>query len=198
MVSGVAPLPIIPDTWRAAFIWSCPAFTRKATNVMHFLYASPDAATLFSKISANVTATMWAATRSDTLIESVTLTPLDGAGASTEHATSGAKWAGQATGGSDVVPQACPLVSLRTGVRGRSYRGRVYLPWPSEGSIASGSLGSSQQTTMQSAWTAFVTAMDATSAPLVVASYKNASQALVTTATVEQLLATQRRRQPRP
>lgn len=183
---------------RVSFDWVTPALTRHAASVMHFFSSSWDIPSLITALDASVTATMWAHTRTDTGIVSYTVTPLDGTSASAVHATSGTKWFGQVTAGTDIVPQAAVLASHRTGVRGRSFRGRTYLPWPAESVCQSGSLVSGTLSTQQSAWDAFLAAMETASHELVVASYKLSNQAIVATTTIENLLATQRRRQPRP
>jgi hypothetical protein len=165
---------------------------------MHFHSASFDVPSLITAIEANVQANMWAQTRSDTGIIEYVLTPLDGFGASTLHSTGlPAKWKGtQALG--DTIPQVAALVKLSTVLRGRNWRGRVYLPFPSEDVCNSSILTPTPRAAMQTAWDAFRTGMSAASKQWLVASYKLAGSADVTASFVEQLLGTQRRRQPRP
>lgn len=189
---------MIPGVVRVAFDWVTPALTRHAANVMHFHSTDEDLASLITALDANVTANMWGHTRNDTGIVKYTLTPLDGLSGSVEHATSGTKWFGTLTGGIDIVPQASALIKLTTALRGRRFRGRVFLPWPAEVAVTSGTLNSSNQSTMQSAWNTFRSAMAAAGKDLLVASYKEPAGVNVTATTVESLLATQRRRQPRP
>lgn len=166
-------------------------------NVLHFVSATPNASVLTGKLEAHVTQAMWGCMSQGTSCGSLTLTPLDGNGSSVVYGTSGGtKWAGASASGS-VIPQVAALVSHRTGVRGRSFRGRTYLPFVVESLSEVGKLDATTKTSMQTAWTAFVAAMAADTAPLCIASYKLASQALVTTSTVESNLATQRLRQPR-
>jgi len=96
-----------------------------------------------------------------------------------------------------MIPQVSALVKLTTNERGRSKRGRIFLPWVNEGIADQGTLTSTRQTAMQSAWNTFISDMSTNNCPVVVASYKLASSAIVQTLFVESLLATQRLRQPR-
>lgn len=165
--------------------------------MMHFHSASYDIPSLITAIEAAVAANMWAHTRSDTGIKEYVLTPLNGLGNSVLQSTGlPTKWKGtQAL--ADTVPQVCPLVKLTTDLRGRHYRGRVYLPWPQESVCNSSILTATERTAMQTAWSAFVSSLAAASKWMQVASYSTATSRDVETAFVEQLLATQRRRQPR-
>jgi hypothetical protein len=164
---------------------------------MHFRSASYDIPSLITAIDANVTAAMWQQTNTASAIDSYTLTPLDGSSASVSHSTgSPAKFSGPQSGG-DLVPQASVLVKLTTANRGRSARGRVFLPWPQEGVIANGAYNSTARSTQQTAWNTFLTAMTTANKNVEVASYKLAQNYAVTAALVEANAATQRLRQPR-
>jgi hypothetical protein len=96
-----------------------------------------------------------------------------------------------------MIPQVACVVKLTTTERGRSKRGRIFLPWVNEGIADQGTMTASRVTSMQTAWTTFLSDMSTNNCPVVVASYKLASSAIVQAATVESLFATQRRRQPR-
>ena len=140
---------------------------------------------------------MWGQTNSSASIYQVICTPLDGTSASILNLTgSPTKWSGTSTSG-DMIPQVSALVKLTTNERGRSKRGRIFLPWVNEGIADQGTLTSTRQTAMQSAWNTFISDMSTNNCPVVVASYKLASSAIVQTLFVESLLATQRLRQPR-
>lgn len=188
---------MIDGVYRCAFTWHNAGVGRDAANVMHFRSSSLVPATLFSALAANVTSTMWDQTGSDTKITQVAITPLDGTSPTVTLLTDGsAKWGGGQSAG-DVAPQMCAIASLKTDTRGRSYRGRVYLPFVAEGAQANGSLGSGIAVAMTTAWATFIAAAAGDDAHMVVASYKLAEATDVASVTVESLCATQRRRQPR-
>ena len=165
---------------------------------MHFDDTGGTAASLITAIEANVTANMWKSLTVESSVEELIVTQLDGSSASITHPTSGgSKWAGATASGTSS-PQVATLVKLTTAERGRSKRGRVFLPFTAEGAQSDGVLEAAVKTAAQTAWTAFLGDMLADSFPLVVASYKLAEATIVSDATVENLLATQRLRQPRP
>jgi hypothetical protein len=191
----MAPLPVIADTFRCALNWKASA-GGTATNVMHFRKSGGSAAGLYTSIDSHVAAGMWGAMPATAFVDNVVITPLDGTTASTTNSTgSPAKW----TGGTDgtVVPQVAHILKLTTAKRGRSYRGRLFLPMTSENVIAAGVLQSSVVTSVHAAWVTFLTAVAADGYTLVVASYVHSTAELVTSHTVESALATQRRRQTR-
>ena len=193
----MAPLPIIADVYRCALRWSGPTGVPAAVNVMHFRSPSSTASAVATAIDTNVTANMWRQTLTGYGVRELDVTPLDGTGL-TNVLTTGlpAKWKGAGLG-SEIVPQVCVLARLNTSFRGRSHRGRLYLPWVSEGSMTNGTYASADQTAQNTAWGTFLTNMSGTGHHLCVASYKYASSVDVTSVFCETLLATQRRRQPR-
>ena len=191
------PLPTIPNTIRVAFEWTPPAGLRKCVNVMHFTILGQTIDDVWDNLETHVTATMWYGSRSTASITKLTLTHLGNNDLSVEHITSGgAKWAGATTTG-DITPQVAQLVSLRTNRRGRSWRGRVYIPYTSESNIAGGVYDSSIRAAQQTGWNTFITNMSASSTPLVVASYKEEDVSEVVAAVVRGFPGTQRRRQQR-
>jgi len=194
----MAPLPVIPSVIRAAFTWTSSEYTRHSVNVMHFESDGSDIDALHTQLEAAVTVQMWSHTPNTSHITSIRYTPLDGLGASIERSTTGgSKWSGNGTPGT-TTPQVAAIIKLLTDARGRSFRGRVYLPWVGEGDATSGILSSIEVTALQGAWTTFRGAMAGAGFPLKVASYKLSSAANVSSIVAESQLATQRRRQPRP
>lgn len=189
------PLPIIANTFRVAFNWTSATTGQHAINVMHFRTSVLNAGTLLTLIDASVAATMWNATTGLWAVTRLDCTPLDGSSSTQQAATTGAKWTGNG-GALDFVPALAQVVSLRTGLRGRSNRGRVYLPAVTEALQTAGTLNFSLAT-QQTAWNTFATAMSVGTAPLVIASYLHATAANVTSQTPEAVCATQRRRQSR-
>jgi hypothetical protein len=192
------PLPVIATCARVAFTWSDSAYSRKSVNVMHFDDTATSPAALAAAIDSHVTANMWIFQNNTTKCISLDVTPLDGTGVTYHFNTGGpSKWTGVQTGGSSF-PQAANIVKLLTNTRGRSYRGRVFLPWVSEDKATNGLLDATTLATCQTAWNAFLAAMVSQPNALLVASYKHATATAVTSVTAEQLMGTQRRRQPRP
>lgn len=190
----MAPLPTIADTYRCALRWVDGG--QSAVNVIHVRKSATTASSIASTIDANVTAAMWGSVVPGASVTTLTVTPLDGSSASFVLNTSGAKWTGSGTAGDALIAPAV-IVSNRSSFRGRSRRGRTYLPFTSESVVASGLLDPAKVTSMNTAWAAFLAAMVAAGAQPVIASYKNADQVDWKTATVESTLATQRRRQTR-
>lgn len=137
---------------------------------------------------------MWQGAVNGASVTRLDVTPLDGSGATFSLAVSGAKWTGTA-GAGDFVPAASIVVTHRTAQRGRSFRGRTYIPFIGESSLVNGAISSITAT--QTAWTAFVAAMSAAANPLVVATYLHGSFSVVTSCTVQSIAGTQRRRQSR-
>jgi hypothetical protein len=138
---------------------------------------------------------MWAPVSLSASINQMAITPLDGSSATLIQSVSGTIWTGGQ--GGDFIPQASALVSLRTTLRGKSKRGRVFLPFLGEAAQANGSLVSTIVTAGQTGWTNFVTTLAASVTDLVVASYLLSSAQNVSNANVESLIGTQRRRMQR-
>jgi hypothetical protein len=187
-------LPIIADTYRIAFIWS--GYGSNAVNVMHFRKAGSSAGAVGTSVIASWQLGQLQCVGNSSSIDTLHVTPLDGISASVDLATGSAgKWVGFAAG--DVIPAQSGIVKLATASRGRSYRGRVFLPWTAESAATVGIMSAGIVTSLEFAWTAFLAALNAAGVTWVIASYKHATAAPITTITVEQALGTQRRRQTR-
>ena len=190
---ALAPLPVISNVSRVCFRWN----KLDACNVMHFSQSTIDQDGLYSSISAHVGANMWQANANDWSIQLVEITPLDGHTATRIYVTgSGVKWTGTASV-TDIIPAAAAVISWRTAVRGRSYRGRTYIPGVSEGAQTSGLLATSIVTGLATAWGTFLNDMVTASSPVVVASYKHATAQQATSLVVRNEYGIQRRRQTR-
>ena len=189
------PLPVISNVYRVAMIWQDTGGLR-AQTVMHFRRSSSTAQAVATAFDANVTANMWISLKSSTKVTELHVTPLDGSSATLIMPVTGAKWAGVGTSG-DIIPAAAVVVSFRTALRGKSNRGRIYLPFVAEAALSSGTLVSTDVTAGQTAWTNFIAAMNTATTPPVVASYKNSTWVDVVTAIYESVAGTQRRRQSR-
>jgi hypothetical protein len=92
------------------------------------------------------------------------------------------------------VPQVAAILKQLTAKRGRSYRGRLYLPFIAEGQIGNGGINGTSRATATAAWIAFHTAMTSAGFDWVVASYLLATAEPVVAVGVEGFTATQRRR----
>jgi hypothetical protein len=190
----VAPLPVINDVFRCSFEWTYGTSTLAATNVLHFRASGLNPATLATALDAHITTAMWSFQNTNSKVAQINITPLDGSSVTFPFVTGGgAKYTGSG-GGLDMMVQVCNIVKLVTGKRGRSYRGRLYLPWVAEGKQTDGTLDATTVTACDTAWIAFHTAMTAAGADLVVASYTLATAEDVVGVIVERSVATQRRR----
>lgn len=191
------PLPIIADVYRCTFNWVETAKGLLAANVMHFHAVGTTPAGLAAIIDAHVAVGMWQFTVGSASVQTLEVTKLDGTSATYTFPTgSPAKWTG-GQGVGDFIPQVAGLVKLNTTLRGRSFRGRVFLPFVAEAAQVSGTLTAGNVTTAQAAWNNFLTAMSVATADLTVASYHLSTDTLVLNALVESQTATQRRRQRR-
>jgi hypothetical protein len=188
-------LPVIAGIFRVAFLYQSSG-GQHAVNVMHFSSATGDAADVWSAIETNWDRDLIRAVEESVTIIRLDITPLDGATATQSFSTgSGAIWTGEAC--PELLPAVAAMVKLTTGLRGRSKRGRVFLPFVGESVAAAGFLATGTQGLMQAKWSTFITDMGISGVPLHVASYKNATSERVISANVEQAFGTQRRRQSR-
>jgi hypothetical protein len=191
----MAHLPTISNIYRVAANWKESGTGQTAENVIHVYGAGTTALGM-----ADVVASAWQPGQGEAAVEtaaivSFTVTPLDGISASYTKPVTGGTYSGNVSG--DWVPQVAAVVSLRTAKRGRSYRGRVYIPFIGEAQISNGSLSSGYVADLLDAWTAFQTALETSDFYLAVASYKLAEATRVTNVIVEAAMGTQRRRQER-
>ena len=125
------------------------------------------------------------------------ITPLDGTSVSFPVTpTPGVKYHGVASTG-DMEPQCANIVKFLTAKRGRSFRGRVYLPFVAESAMSNGKLTGATVTAGQAAWVTFVNGMATDGFPLVVASYLTATAQEIISTLYESFTATQSRRQKR-
>lgn len=200
------PLPVIDQTYRVAIEWQTTSGLT-AVNVMHIHTDAANVAAIdvAAVVDAHTTNAMWATLGSAWSSPRFGITPLDGVSATSHfgHVTP-AHWTG-GTGG-DVVPAVASVLKIQTGIRGRSFRGRLYLPSPAESQMAGGKITDGTEVSATAAWTTFKNALiaDATTpCQMGVATYDRrhfGAGAQFTQAhdlLVEQTLATQRRRQSR-
>lgn len=165
----MAGLPTIAGCMRVAFSWRSTGSTVTAVNVMHFGSASTDTLALKNALDTNVTSSMWLQCSTAAGIYQLAITPLDGTTATQLYTVSGTKWSGTQPN-NDFQPATAVVLSLRTAVRGRQNRGRIFLPFVQE-TVTTTSTYSGTIATQQAAWDTFRTAMKTASFPMQVASY---------------------------
>lgn len=145
------PLPVIPGTVRCAVTGTVPS-GQAFTNVWHARYAggastagSSDIVNLDTLLSRMYSGTAFTsgsawlpACTSGVTVNGITYTPLNATAIPTVIAKA---FAGTATGNSSP-SEVAMVLTLRTAVRGRSYRGRIYLPCPAVSQLqTNGNLG---------------------------------------------------------
>jgi len=190
------PLPIITNVWRVALEWLHSGTGQIAANVIHIRTASTSASAVAAAIAASFLNKMWTTVSSGASMHAMDLTRLDGSSASYHTTVSGQN--GQGSSG-DFEPGSSTVVGLHTALRGRSHRGRVYLPFLAEGQASNGLLTTGQATTALLGWSYFVAHLPLQTPLcfLVVASYKLSTATDVVTTPVLRGYGTQRRRQER-
>lgn len=193
-------LPVINNTFRIAIHWT-DGGGQNAVNVIHTLAAaSATTDAVMELLDDTVTSNMWPSVATGCHVNDVAITPLDGLTA-THHYSPGTpgNWTGGA-GSSEYEPQIAVCVKLTTEKRGRSFRGRLYLPFTAESVVSKGTVDGTIAGDITTAWTTFVAALESdptTSSSLCIASYKLAEATAVTSVLGEAEAATQRRRQGR-
>jgi hypothetical protein len=191
------PLPVIADTYRVALNWTNTQDTTHATNVIHIKKSGSSPAAIITQLEAAATADLWKMVSPGASVDNIVVTPLDGSSISVFHSTGKpAKWTGNGAAG-DWIPQVSSLIKLTTSKRGRSYRGRIFLPFTSEGTVAYGIFNSTYVGVCTTAWTTWLTAMTAAGFTPCVASYLHSTEETIVAIACEGTSATQRRRQHR-
>lgn len=188
----MAPLPTIADVFRCALVWGGSG-GQSAVNVMHISAPGATASGVRDALEAHVTSGMWSTVATGASVKKLEVTPLDGASGGIEYVTSGgAKWTGN--GGADYSPGVAAIIKLSTGLRGRSNRGRLFLPFTTEQDILGGLIDDSIVVAVSSAWDTFANALVADDMALGVASYKNSNWHQAVAIALEKIVATQKRR----
>jgi hypothetical protein len=188
-------LPFIEGVFRVTFNWTGANGT-SAANVLHFQGGSVTPEDVHDALLASVVANMFNSVAQSSILSTVDILPLDGVSATqTFVSPATALWRGETV--SEALFADATLVKLRTGERGRSKRGRIYLPFLAEGAMITGTIAAGSLAAMQAAWDTFAANMDAAAIPLGVASYKLAVWTPLTGLQVEGATGVQRRRQSR-
>jgi len=200
------PLPIITNTVRVVYEGRLEQGTNWA-NIIHCRHPSgapsgADIAALLVELDRLYTgasygggATFWSgAATNGAVLDTITITPLDGTSASTV-ATVGQAGANTA----DPLPAGTALVlTHRTNLRGRSFRGRTYIAgWGEDMNTATGNPDQTAITLFVSQWTQFRAALSPINWEFVVASYLTSQATPVVGTTADARWDSQRRRNPR-
>jgi hypothetical protein len=154
-----------------------------------------DAHAIGIDVGAALVANMWHPAVSTANFNDISVTPLDGSSATVKVSMVPYDSAGSTSGAWS--PASAAVVSIQTAKRGRSYRGRLYIPFIGEAAISDGSLVSGQADDVLAGFTSFKAALTTAGVEWVVASYKHSTAELVTGFYVMSQLGTQRRRQTR-
>lgn len=186
-------LPIIADVFRCAINWNNGS-GQLAENVIHVRAPGKTPTQVATAIDTHTAPNMFLSVANIALAPNVDVTPLDGSTATSRHAL--AHWLGTAAG--EPIPQVAAIVTFHTALRGRSHRGRLYLPFTSENRVGGGLWTDPANPPAASlAWANWIAGNVVDGFHLVVASYLHSTSQDVTDATVQNYLATQRRRQER-
>lgn len=189
----MAPLPVITNVFRVAIKHFVAASGEHTVNVIHLRSSVGTLASLQAALDAHGTAAMWGELNSSYASTSITLTKLDGTSASVTYTpATPANWAGGASG--EEIPEAAAGLTLNTAIRGRSYRGRIYVGPVTEAQCSGGNLLSAGVTAHTAAWNTFLADMAAVGWDLVVASYLHATAQNVTLVVGRLGIRTQRKR----
>lgn len=190
----MAPLPVIADTYRVALQWVA-ADGQKAINVIHVRKSGSSATAVATAVNAAAPVHMAYQAPTSVQMNLITVTPLDGTSPSFALTASGAHWVGERTG--EFIPGTSIVVGLGTNRRGRSYRGRVYLPFCAEELVTNGAIASADAAVVNTAWAAFGANLLTAGFDWVVASYMHATASTIIITHVLTGCGTQRRRQER-
>lgn len=188
------PTPTIANIFRVTFEWQMGAFPKRAVNVMHFSAPGKTEADVLDALDSNHHSGMFTLVTSEAKVVLTTAQKLDGSSAPHERDVSGdTEWTG--SGSNQAIPQGAAVVSLSTGIIGRSNHGRIYLPYIAEDEQDSGTLNVTDVGTVTTAWDTFANDMIADGVALGVASYKNSNWHQAVGVLCKPRLCTQRRRQ---
>jgi len=203
----MAPLPPIAGVYRAVMNYTYDG--QECANVLHFTHAEMPAPATPADMGASLVA-WWSANMrlrvpATLVLRSVTVTDLTAGGApALEHAT-GLPLAG--TNASAQLPNnATVAMSLRTGIRGRSFRGRLYHLGLTEADVTNNALVAANLTNLVGAYQLLVgldsAALGANYALVILSYFANKAMRAtpvatpVVTVTSDGIVDSQRRRLP--
>lgn len=190
------PLPVIANVWRVTLNWTNDDVPDPAANVMHFSAALATANDVFVALDAGIGANvLWnAPVAAGSRVTSVEVLKLDGTSPTEEFLTGiDTYWSGASA--SAAIPQSAATITWKTAMRGRSKRGRTFLPHVGEGATVDGAIDGTTLTNLQGAWDGLLTDWPSAGITPVVASYLLASAQAVTAYVARARTSTMRKRQ---
>jgi hypothetical protein len=159
-------LPVIEGVFQAVIFWESTD-GQTARNVLYFRNTlGGGMADLAGFLDSEATANMFHTMSDSASAPEVRIQPLDGE--SSQQSFPLTTWAGTEPG--DYIPAGSCVLTLYTGLTGKSRRGRIYLPFANEGAQTDGHWIGDADTVVEPAWNAFVSAMQDNDWSLVVAS----------------------------
>jgi hypothetical protein len=160
------PLPVIEGVFQAVIFWES-SDGQTARNVTYYRNTEGGAmADLAGFIDSEATANMFHTMSSSASASEVRIQPLDGE--SSQESFPLTNWNGTEPG--DYIPAGSCVLTLYTGLTGKSRRGRIYLPFANEGAQTDGHWIGDADSLVEPAWNTYVSAMQDNSWSLVVAS----------------------------
>lgn len=188
------PLPVITGVVRLTWNFA-PVAGVTPRIVQHLFPATTNMEDLGGAISDSATEGLFGPMLAGHEPETVSLLPLDGTSPTYEASISPTDPLCLGTG--QMMPAVCALVQFKTGQRGPRGRGRSFVGPIVEQANLDGVLDAATRTNLEDAWINFSIGLSshADGALLTVASYTHEDHNLVTNLTVDNLVATQRRRQ---
>jgi len=187
------PDPIIADVFKIRFNWVWGA--QNAYNVFHVRATAMDVDDVAQAVPDNWHNDQIKMVSSGASIDSIDVTPLDGTSVPFNLHLGSASFVG--ADGTSAVPATAAIVKMVTAKRGKSYRGRMFLPYVGEGSQVAGTLSGSIAADSTAKWVLWANGMSADGVHLCIVSALLGTSEDVTNLAVETSLGTQRRRQTR-
>jgi hypothetical protein len=186
-------LPIITNTFRVTLNWTNGSGAPEHTaNVLHFIGNTGSESDLATSLNSTIDDHQddaLIALSSSYLLTDIVVLPLDGSSGGTAVSVGGV--GGHATG--DYIAQGCQVLSMYTGHRGPSGRGRIYLGPVGEVVQENGHIAVTALT-FTTAWQDIFDTMSGLGADVAVASYAHAVSRPVTSLAMHSPCFTQRRR----
>lgn len=189
-------LPVIPNVFRVT--WNFASYQGVTPRcVQHFLTATADGADLGVAIWEACEDSMFFFMHQNFEPQSLSIIRLDGTSATVEVPRSSHSDAEMCATTGEIIPAAAAVISWRSLVRGPKGRGRTYVGPVSESAIQNGKLIGDGITLLPLAWTTFMDNLTANTPniELTIASYRHEESYLVSSFSMSNTLATQRRRQ---
>jgi hypothetical protein len=159
----VPPLPVIANNYQVAQQWTTSPELHDMYNVICVeASGSPSVFEVAEQVGHAFASAIAPVVRHAILTGQVSVTPLDGVSARTSWVTPDFGTAGGVTAGNGLPLELAKVLTLRSGLRGRSKRGRLYIPGASDSEVTNEftrDLTSGAKSALNTAATNFETAM---------------------------------------